>query len=411
MTAPSPAPCPAAGRSTTVAVRRTSAWCALAVLPCLAQSLAAQLPGTPFEFHAVVAAAPQRGGVPAIAWFAEQWLPAHEAHGSSADLSSTFAVHGGPDGMKVAATHVEPGKNVVAAGSCRIGDSAPLLWQCRTDGTEDWFVPSDFPLPSAWRSRLQALDADALDQPRTLATSVLAGHLAGGLAEGDPRAELLRLGASACGDLTWIAWHDGTQLRVRGRSEGGLMLPVLLLLLADDGRSRDDGLALRAFAARDHERDEAARQLGLSRHPHSVATLRAMLHGDDTTRLSAIDALTRRGAAEELPAIVAAADEKAPLATLAAADALQSLWADASPVARQRTRAAIARSACLDLRRIDLEALPRRVPAPAGEAPTATADRPTIALVWLSLSAFGLLGMWLRERHRAAHAQPGEVPF
>lgn len=405
------APSPAARRRSAVAGRAIRSWCALATLPWLAATLPAQLPGVPFEFHAVVAGSAQRGSVPAIAWFVEQWLPAHSAKGTSVDVARTFAVHGGPDGLQVAATRVEPGKDLVAAGSCRLGDSKPLLWSCRTDGSEDWFVPLDFPVPEAWRSRLQLLDADALDQPRSLATAVLAGHLAGVLAEGDPRAELLRLGASGCGDLTWIAWHDGTQLRVRGRSEGGLMLPALLLLLADDGRARDDGLALRAFAARDHERDEAARQLGLSRHPHSVATLRAMLHGDDTTRLTAIDALTRRGAAEELPAIVAAADDTTPLATLAAADALRSLWIDASPLARQRTRAAIAQSASLDLRRIDLEALPRRVTAPAGPPPTATADRPTIALVWLSLSAFGLLGMWLRERHRERASRPGEVPF
>jgi len=381
------------------------------MLPWLASNVLAQLPGVPFEFHAVVAPAAQRGAVPAIAWFAEHWLPAHGTKAQGAALERTFALHGTPSGLVAATTRTEPGKDLVAAGSCRLGDGAPLLWQCRTDGTEDWFVPAGFALPAAWLSRLRALDADVLGQPRTLATAVLAGHLAGGLAEGDPRAELLRLCASECGDLTWIAWHDGAQLRVRGRSEGGLLLPTLLLLFADDGRQRDDGLALRAFAARDHERDEAARQLGLSPSPNSVATLRAMLHGDDTTRLCAIDALTRRGAADELPAIVAAAGETAPLATLAATDALRSLWVDASPIARQRTRAAIAQSASLDLRRIDLDALPRRASTPAAPAPDATADRSTIALVWLSLSAFGLLGMWLRERHREPRCQSGEVPF
>ena len=404
-------PSPASGRSATAAGQRWRSRWAVATLPWLASSVLAQLPGVPFEFHAVVAPAAQRGAVPAIAWFAESWLQTHGTKQPGVALERAFALHGTPDGLVVATTTIAPGKDVVAAGSCRLGDSAPLLWQCRTDGTEDWFVPADFPLPAPYRSRLQALDADVLDQPRTLATGVLAGHLAGGLAEGDPRADLLRLCASACGDLTWTAWRDGTQLRVRGRSEGGLLLPALLLLLADDGRQRDDGLVLRAFAARDHERDEAARQLGLSRSAHSVATLRAMLRGDDTTRLCAIDALTRRGAAEELPAIVAAADAATPLATLAAADALRSLWVDASPLARQRTRAAIAQSASLDLRRIDLEALPRRVTAPTGPAPTATADRPTIALVWLSITAFGLLGLWLRERHRARGSPSTAVPF
>lgn len=404
-------PAPAHHRFATTAGRSWwPAWL-LGTLPWLANHASAQLPGVPFEFHAVVAPAAQRGAVPAIAWFAEHWLPAHGTMAQGVSLERTFALHGSPSGLVVATTRTEPGKDLVAAGSCRLGDGAPLLWQCRTDGTEDWFVPADFVLPAAWLSRLRTLDADVLGQPRTLATAVLAGHLAGGLAEGDPRAELLRLCASECGDLTWLAWHDGAQLRVRGRSEGGLLLPALLLLFADDGRSRDDGLALRAFAARDHERDEAARQLGLSPSKHSVTTLRAMLHGDDTTRLCAIDALTRRGAAEELPAIVAAADETAPLATLAATDALRSLWVDASPLARQRTRAAIAQSTSLDLRRIDLDALPRRAAAPAAPAPTSTADRTTIALVWLSLTAFGLLGLWLRERHRERGSPSTAVPF
>lgn len=364
-----------------------------------------------FAVDVAVGPAAVRGALPALVWMFEEVLPARAEWPNALEPQHAYALVWSDQGLRVRPTAIRLGADVTAAGACRFGDGPSLRFQCRSDGTEDWFVPAEFALPTSVRTRLHALDADELDQPRTLALSVLAGHLAGGLAESDPRAELVRLGASLCGDVTWRATRrDDGSLHVRGRSEGGLLLPALLLLLADDGHHRDDPLALRAFVARDHERSEAARQLGVAAGDDPT-TLRALLHADDGTRLAAIDALVRRGAAEELPNVVAAADEDMPMASLAAADAVRELWLHASPATRQRTRQALRQSSVLPLRSLDVDALPRPATPPPLAPVEATADRRIAVLVWLSLFAIGLLVAWLRERHRQ-HRGPrtGNVP-
>lgn len=379
----------------------------LALLPAQqppAPTLSAATPRLTFSVHAAFGPAAVRGALPALVWLCEELLPAREEWPTTLEPQHAYAIAWTDQGLRVRRTAIRLGADVTAAGACRFGDGPSLRFQCRSDGTEDWLVPADLVLPASVRERLRALDADELDHPRTLALSVLAGHLAGGLAEGDPRAEIVRLGSSLCGDVTWRATRtqDGG-LHVRGRSDGGLLLPALLLLLADDGHQSTDALALRAFAARDHERTEAARQLGVA-HAEGTATLRALLHADDPTRLAAIDALVRGGFAEELPNVVAAADEDMPMASLAAADAVRALWLHASPGTRQRTRQALRQCPVMPLRALDLDALPRDVPPPPPTPAEATADRRIAVLVWLALFAIGLLVAWLRERHRQAVA-------
>lgn len=347
--------------------------------------------------QAVFAPAPQRTTLPAIAWLCERHLPGRPEWPAGLDPTRAFAATLSAQGLTLAPTNVELPPGLAVFASCRRGDGPPLLAGCMVDGTEDWSVPAGFAPPAAWRDLLLALDADALDVPRTLSTAVVVAHLAGGLVDGDPRRELLQLGASQCGDVSWLAWATPDRLRVRGRSDGGLALPAFLLVHAAGSGTRPEGLLLRAFAARDLDRQEAARQLGRVGDDRALPTLRALLHADDATRLFAIDALVRRGAADELPAIVAAAGPREPWATVAAADALQALWLDASPAARQRTREALARSGSIALRQIDVDTLPRRSPA-AAPIPD---DGPRVrALAWLALVALGLCGLWARERHR-----------
>ena len=396
-------------------------WCGFAAAALVLATLPAQASPSPsptpsdtasrltFSLHAAFGPAAVRGALPALVWLCEELLPSRDEWPAALEPQHAYEIAWSEQGLQVRRTAILLGADVTAAGACQFGDGPSLRFQCRSDGTEDWIVPADFAMPMSVRERLRALDADELDQPRTLALSVLAGHLAGGLAEGDPRAELVRLGSSLCGDVTWRATRtaDGG-LHVRGRSDGGLSLPALLLLLADDRHHRADPLALRAFAARDHERTEAARQLGVATD-QDTATLRALLHADDPTRLAAIDALVRRGAAEELPNVVAAADEGMPMASLAAADAVRALWLQASPVTRQRTRQALRQCQVLPLRAIDLDALPRDVPPPPPAPVDATADRRVAALVWLAVFAIGLLVAWLRERHRQS-PRAGHVP-
>ncbi len=253
-------------------------------------------------------------------------------------------------------------------------------------------MPAAAAIPTALRSLLVDLGLGWLDRPRTLAVPVLVGHLAGGLAHDDPFAELLQIGASHCGDATWLAWPSAGGIRVRGRSGGGLALPAALVLLARRDGAGVDALAVRAYAARDADRDEATRQFVRATRD-ARAPLTAMLHADDSTRLCAIDGLVRRGAGDELPAIVAAAAADMPWATLAALDALPELWPLASASTRQRTRAALQRSDNVSLRAFDVDAL-----AGSTDTPAPCADLRLRGLCCLAVAAFGVLGFWLRER-------------
>ncbi|MCU0867264.1 MAG: hypothetical protein MUC36_26070 [Planctomycetes bacterium] len=384
-----------------------SRWPALALLGCLSafalgQEATPATTPTPV-LHAAFAAAPARHQVPALAWLCERHLPARREWPATLDPRQAFAVRIDADGMRILPTTIVLPPGTVATGSCTIGAGQPLLFECRTDGTEDWFVPLPFEAPAAWLQLLAAIDGHNTDVPHTLDAAVIAGHLAGGLVEGDPRAELLRLGASACGDVTWLAFRQESMLRVRGRSEGGLMLPAALLALAADRTGGPDGLQLRAFGARDVDRAEAARRLLGSDDQLALPTLRALLFADDATRLAAIDTLVRRHCTDELPAIVAAASAAMPWSTLAAEHAVRELWLDADPLVRQRTRAALQRSDSVQLRSIDTERLPRRVPATA-ELPThgepSDGGLQARALILLGLLTIGIAGLWQRERLR-----------
>jgi hypothetical protein len=353
------------------------------------------------RLHVAFGARPARLTVPAIEWLCHDHLPKRPEWPTSLAADEAFALTLSPRGIVVSATPVTLPADVVAAGSCSIGAGRPMVFRCGTDGTEDWYVPLDFALPDAWRTMLRALQADLLDEPRLLDATVVVGHLAGAMVDGDPRGELLRLGSSLCGQVAWTTWTTPTHVRVRGKSDGGLSLPAVFLALAAGAHpAPETALALRAFAGRDGDRAEAARQLARTPGERATATLRALLHADDTTALAAIDTLVRSGCTDELPRIVAAAKPQSPWASLAAADALRELWVFADPVVRARTRKAVAGSQSMAVRQVDLDRLPTRVATPStAAAPDDGAGR-LRALLLLGIFAVGLHGLWARERAR-----------
>ena len=369
------------------------------------------------RLHAAIAASEHRGDVPALAWLCEEYLPRLPAWPPGLDPRGPLSLTLSATGVHVGPTTVAIPDGAVAIGTASFAeDSGPmLLWECAHNGSERWTVQPGFEVPFRWYSMLQAIEGDLLDTPRSLAIPVLAGHLSGSLLEGDPHAALLRICPMMCGDATWLAWRDRNGVHVRGRSDAGLMLPLALLMLAvSGGDAEPSALQLRAFAARDADRQEAARQISRADRTLDVDTLRSLLLGDDDVRLTAIDALIRRKAATELPRIVDAAAPDLPWATLAARDAVQQLWPAASPETRQATRQALQRSRCLKLREIDVEALDR-APHPAATATelARTADPRGRALMILMCTAFGFLGLWSRERVRAqmqAIGRPLEAP-
>lgn len=344
---------------------------------------------------AFCAGAATRGPV-AFARLGESWLRARPEWPEDLRPDDAFTVTLQRGSLRIARSALTLPPTAVAVASLQFGDGPAALGSCSQDGTEDWFLPAAFVLPAPWPQRLHELQADLLEQPRSLDAAVLAGHLAGPVVDGDPRAALVHLG-TLCGEVTFTAWRADSHLRVRGRSDGGLLLPVLVL--ASLHTAAPSTLSLRAFAARDGDRAEAARQLLRSDDGPATRTLRGLLHADDELRLAAIDTLVRLGAADELPHIVQAAAPAMPLATTAAADAVRALWLAASPAVRQRTRAALAQSRAPDLRRIDPEQLPRRVADRGGE-PTVDPGFRARALLALLLSGVAIYGCWLRERAR-----------
>jgi hypothetical protein len=357
---------------------------------------------SPPSILAAVAGAAERAAVPAIDWLCGSHLPRRAEWPRGRDPALPFAVRIDGRGVAVLADVVALPRGVVAAGTVAIDDTEVLRWACRDDGTEDWFVAPSATVPAAWLQPLAELRADAIGAPRSLDAGVVIAHLAGALAEGDPRADLLRLGGAACGEVTWTAWSTPAHLRVRGRSGGGLLLPAALLWLARDGdAAATPALALRAFAARDGDRAEAARQGVRAPGAATERALGALLHADDQVAFAAVDALRRLGAANTLPQIVAAAGPDAPWTSLAAADALRELWPHADPATRQAARAAVQRSQSLVVRAVDLDTLAAGHVSPlAAERAAEAAAARVRAIVVLALLAVGLYGLWSRERVR-----------
>lgn len=352
--------------------------------------------------HAAFAAEPKRQAAAALAWWCADYVAHRPEWPRELDPKGPFRLSWSDGRLGVGPAEPLP-VDVVAVGAFSVGGGPDLLWTCACDGTEDWYVPPGFEVPPEWRSLLEALDADLIDVPRSLDLPVVFAHLAGAAVDGDPRNEL-RIGASLCGEVTWVCWKTPTHLRVRGRSAGGLSLPITLALLGRQGASHPlDELSLRAFAARDADRAEAARQLGRATSTESLTALRALLHAEDAVRLAAIDALIRRRESDELPRIVAAAGPSMPWASLAATDAVRELLPAASPGARQRTRAAIAASQNTELRRLDLGTIDGR----SGPPEPPPYGRRARDLLLLGILAIGLYGLWSRERVRLREPQTG----
>ncbi|MCA8949039.1 MAG: hypothetical protein KDE27_06020, partial [Planctomycetes bacterium] len=336
-------------------------------------------------------------GLPAIQWLCGTLLPMRDEWPSGLRNDQSFVVTLAAGGLAIAPNSVPLPDGALYAGSIEYAPGKRVLCTCAPDGTEDWFVPKDVRPPRSWLALLQLLRALECDRFRTVDLGVAVGHLLGGTAVGDAGRDSIQIGASLCADVTWKAWWNSEYLRVRGRSDGGLLLPATLLVLARErGNGAPTPLPMRAFIARDGDREEAVRQMARGERSDDRVALLAMLHGNDELRLTAIDSLVRLGAAADLPRIVAAASPELPLTTVAAADAVEALWPRASEATRSKTRSALAASSTAALRNLD----PNRIREPLrGPIPGITEH--WRILVGLFLLATCLFGLWLRERARS----------
>lgn len=361
-----------------------------------------------------LALAPDGGGgaPPAMAWLRNDVLRRRPEWPKGVAAEAAIAFRWTPDELRIWRSQVVLPEGVAMVGEFAIPGRGPIRVACEQDGTEEWTVPGDGALPERLRSLGDLLGVTRTKTPSTLDLAAAIGNLAGPAAVGDPFRDTLQQGATACGEVTWSTWSRHGEVGVRGRSDGGLLLPAGLLLLATLGDGAiDDAFwrtppttfverwSLRAYTRRDGDRAEATRQLVRSDAGPDRETLLDMLHADEGSRLAAIDALVRRGDQDTLPAIVRAADGSSDLVTGAALDAMESLWPRATANTRVSTRKAVQLCPVVSLQE-RLAAMPADAPpaprADPGSAESGHAWRIRL-LVGLLILAVCLHGLWRRE--------------
>ncbi len=348
----------------------------------------------PWSAQASIAFSPMRENdqAPGLAWLRQTAL-ARLPHADGLSAASAFTLHLAATAGELAATigsAIPTPAGTACVGAFRIGE-LDCEFECATDGTEEWRTDQGS-LPPAIGDRLAALGVAVDGAPRTLDLLPLVAHLTGPSAAGDGFANLLAIGADRCGPVVLHAQSTEHGVRLRGRSGGGLLVPMLLALAATTRESSVgdavlDAHRLRALTASDNDRKEAARQL--PRHgARSLQTLRSLLHGDEADRIIAIDGLVRMGAAQELPRILAAVDPQMPTVQEMAELAVRDLWALAAQPTRDRTLAVL-RDRSLD---------PEMLASVRVQEPN---------LRWRVMALLGVLlcalnGLWMRERNKTA---------
>lgn len=344
-------------------------------------------------WRAAFGPSPSWNGALAIDWMRREILATNAQWPKGRDVSNAFSawLDGGTirfgDAVQLPESCLVAGEFVV--------DGCTVAFECRGDGSETWRVGRP-ELPAPLASLFAQLRIDVDGAPRTLDFASLAGNLAGVAVEEDSRARLVHLAAMQCGEVTIAARRDKGAIVVDGRSAGGLVGPAWILSeirRRDAAQAIDDSVrawSARAFAGADADRIEAARQLQRA-GAAAIPALRALLHGDEASRLCAIDGLVRLRAAGELPRIVAAADADMPLATAMAKTAIDELLPLADVTTRERAQKALARNSALDLGLI-------------GPSSRSTADQRWRLVAFSSLTLACFVGLWLRERARLAAA-------
>ncbi|MBK8101102.1 MAG: hypothetical protein IPK26_28800 [Planctomycetes bacterium] len=361
---------------------------------------------------------PGNSSPPALAWLRHDVLCQRPEWPAELPAGAAIAFRWTPTSLRIWRSQVLLPEGVAMVGEFAVPGREPIRVACEQDGVEEWTCTAGGTLPERLRrlAHLLGVSVTATATPPTLDLAAALGNLAGPAAVGDPFRELLQQGATSCGELTWSTWSRNGEFGVRGRSDGGLLLPASLLLLATVGEATIDDTfwqsapttfverwSMRAYSRRDGDRAEATRQLVRSDNGPDRETLLDMLHADEGSRLAAIDALVRRGDQDTLPAIIRAAEGSSDLVAGAAVDAMESLWPHARNVTRASVRKAVSQSTIAALHE-RLARLPTAAPRLRPEDSTAERShawrmRLLIGLLILSVC---LHGLWRRECARLA---------
>jgi len=226
---------------------------------------------------------------------------------------------------------------------------------CDHAGLEKWQLHPSGYLEARLEQLLKVFDLRHERNLLSLDVGAVTGNLMAGSVSGDPLHSLLTEGAVECGVLRLAVFHEDDRWLISGKSQGGLLLPSVLALLADlqrypaaDGKifgprpmADIDRWLLLAAAGRGSIREEAARQLARFDSPRATRGLEQLLHSEGASRNVAIASLIRRGEEGSLTKILASGEsgdeEAAALADYARS--ILSEQAKASPVSTPTTLA------------------------------------------------------------------------
>ncbi len=259
------------------------------------------------------------------------------------------------------------------------------------DGLARCRILPEAPCPPILRGLLQRFGYEATTGWLSIDVPAVTGNLASLPHDGGPLDETLMLAALDCGELALFAReNDAGGWNLTARSEAGLLLPTLLMLLAEqsDTVATDDPLPLGddldrwlliARASRHAEREEALRQLGRFDDPRAIEALEHTLFDPDLRDVAAL-ALAHLGSPEALAALGRHAAHLDP--DLAA----DGIWAALPSTVRSRIIA-----------RVEEET------PPPGPQPTPVPTRDLLRDLQFAAggTALGLLVAWLLVRRRA----------
>ncbi len=224
---------------------------------------------------------------------------------------------------------------------------------CTASGHESWETGELGTPVGRVTTLIDTLGLAESNTPLTFRVAAVVGNLMTASLHDDLLSELLTRGAAGCGELACLSWTDDQGLHIRGHSDGGLLLPACLTLLADwqahpaagtefwasTRRSSEiERWLLLAQSARHGERQEAARQLARFDDPRAIDVLERLLVAESNLRAIAMESLIRAGSTESLPALVAAGDGSNSYNAALVNTALWSLWSDASLATRTQLR-------------------------------------------------------------------------
>ena len=283
----------------------------------------AALPAQDLKVDVRLAADPGHAGPVALVWLREEVLPRLPQWPGGLDPFAGVRLEIDEHGVRCTA---DGAAHDYFDATLQIRGIGRLEGHCGRDGLERW-RGEGLSLPASRVRNLVALTGlSHHDGPVTLDTAAFVGGLWNGACTSAATELLLSLGPTECGPLTVKVLREGEQVQVVGRSDGGLLLPAALALLADlasrapragdalAARSKDEAQAWRvlAAAARDGDREEAARQLSRHADDQSRDMLERLLQADDYTRVVAMESLIRAGAVATLPRLLEAVDPARP---------------------------------------------------------------------------------------------------